>query len=573
MQSNPRCSEVRSDAAEADAPEGDGWVPDLVPARMVNEFVYCPRLFHLEWVQARFAENFDTLQGAHVHRVVDEEAGRLPPPEASHELKRARSVRLSSERLGLVAVLDLVEPGPDGTVVPVDYKKGSPADNEHGAHPPERLQLCVQGLLLRDNGYRSDHGYLYFDTTRQRVRIDFDDDLVTETLRVVEELRSVAARGDAPAPLIDSPKCPRCSLAGLCLPDETNVLTGRQQHQVRKLMPSGDDAAPVHVTEPGSVLGKDHGLLTVTLRGERLHEVRLIDVSQLCVYGNVQVSSQLLRELMDRDVPILHFTGAGWFRGITHGMPSKNVDLRIRQAAMVSHGGLPFAREVIAGKISNSRVFLRRNAKRPVTTAVARLAAAARRAQEATGLQELLGIEGAAARTYFGALPSLISDRVELPGDMFSFEGRKRRPPTDAINSLLSFGYSQLTRDLTVTTMVVGFDPYMGFYHRPRYGRPSLALDLAEEFRPLVVDSTVISALNNGELQARHFETRGPAVLLTKDGRRAFLRAYERRMATEVTHPTFGYRITYRRVLEVQARVLAAAMLGEIPDYRAFRTR
>lgn len=559
--------------AEVEDVDGDGWVPELVPARMVNEFVYCPRLFHLEWVQARFQENLDTREGSYVHRVVDETAGRLPPPEASHELKTARSVRLSSERLGLVAVLDLVEPGADGAVVPVDYKKGSPADNEHGAHPPERIQLCVQGLLLRENGYRSDHGYLYFDATRQRVRIDFDDELITETLEVVEELRSVAARGDAPPPLVDSPKCPRCSLAGLCLPDETNALTGRHENRVRRLMPSGDDAAPVHVTEPGSVLGKDHGLLTVSLRGERLHEVRLIDVSQLCVYGNVQVSSQLLRELMDRDVPIVHFTGGGWFRGITHGMPSKNVDLRIRQAAMVSQGGLPFARDIIAGKISNSRVFLRRNAKRPVKTEVERLGAAVQRAQDATSFQELLGIEGAAARTYFGALPSMISDRIDLPGDMFSFEGRNRRPPTDAINSLLSFGYSQLTRDLTVTTMLVGFDPYMGFYHRPRYGRPSLALDLAEEFRPLIVDSTVVSALNNGELQARHFETRGPAVLLTKDGRRAFLRVFERRMATEVTHPTFGYRITYRRVLEVQARILAAAMLGEISGYRPFRTR
>lgn len=540
---------------------------------MVNEFTYCPRLFHLEWVQARFVDNLDTLEGSQVHRVVDQDAGRLPPPNRAGELRSARSVRLSSERLGLVAVLDLVEPGADGAVVPVDYKKGSPADNEHRAHPPERIQLCAQALILRENGYRCDHGFLYFDETRERVRIDFDEDLVRSTLDIVDDLRHTAASDVAPPPLVDSPKCPRCSLVGLCLPDETNELAGRQPSQVRRLMPSADDAAPLHVTEPGTFLGTDHGLITVSVRGERRTEVRLIDVSQLCVYGNVQISSQLIQELMGRDVPILHFSGGGWFRGITHGMPSKNVDLRIRQAALVSQGGLPFAREAIAGKISNCRVFLRRNAKRPASEPVERLKSAVASARRAESQETLLGVEGAAARTYFGAFSSLFADRLRLPGEPFSFEGRKRRPPTDAVNSLLSFGYSQLVRELTVTVLTVGFDPYMGFYHRPRYGRPALALDLAEEFRPLIVDSTVVSAINNGEIQSKHFETRGPAVFLTKAGRKSFLRAYERRMATEVTHPIFGYRVTYRRVLEVQARLLAAAILGEIPEYRSFRTR
>lgn len=540
---------------------------------MVNEFVYCERLFFLEWVQARFADNLDTEEGSYVHRVVDDEAGHVPAPERSEDLKIARSVRLSSDRLGLVAVIDLLEPDANGFVVPVDYKKGAPADNEHRAYAPERIQVAVQALLLRENGYQCDRGVLYFASTKTRVNVDLDDELVEETLQTLERLRRVAARGEPPPPLVDSPKCPRCSLVGLCLPDETNALAGRLKRKPRRLMPSGSDAMPLHVTEPGTYLGKDQGLVTVSVKGKRAHDIRLIDVSQLCVYGNVQISSQLIRELLDRDVPIAHFTGGGWFEGITHGMPSKHVDLRIRQAALVAQGGLALARALIVGKISNSRVLLRRNAKEDVSETVGRLGKAVSEAERAGSVESLRGVEGAAARSYFAEFEKMIANKARFSDQPFSFDGRNRRPPTDPINSMLSFGYALLTKDLTVTTLLVGFDPYMGFFHRPRFGRPALALDLAEEFRPLIVDSVVVSAVNNGEIRGNHFESRGPGITLTRDGRRAFLRAYERRMATEVTHPIFGYKITYRRVLEVQARLLGASIMGEVPEYRPFRTR
>lgn len=548
-------------------------VPELVPARMVNEFAYCERLFFLEWVQARFADNLDTEEGAFVHRIVDEPTGAVPDPDHIDELKIARSVRLSSERLGLVAVIDLLESDSDSSVVPVDYKKGSPADNAFQAHLPGRLQIAAQILLLRENGYKCNYGVLYFATTRTRVRVDLDAELLEQTHHTLAELRRVASRDDPPPPLIDSPKCRRCSLVGLCLPDETNALTGRSTRKPRRLMPSGSDAMPLHVTEPGTYLGKDQGLITVSIKGTRANEIRLIDVSHLCVYGNVQISTQLIRELLDRDVPIAHFTGGGWFKGITHGMPSKHVELRIRQAALVAQGGLSMSKACVAGKISNCRVLLRRNAKRDETGAIERLAKAVNEVDRADSTATLRGIEGAAARTYFTSFESMISDQVSDTERPFSFEGRNRRPPTDPINCMLSFGYALLTKDLTITTMLVGFDPYMGFYHRPRFGRPALALDLAEEFRPLIVDSVVVSVINNGELRPNHFEARGPGINMTKDGRRAFLRAYERRMATEVTHPLFGYKITYRRVLEVQARLLGAVILGEIPNYQAFRTR
>jgi len=167
----------------------------------------------------------------------------------------------------------------------------------------------------------------------------------------------------------------------------------------------------------------------------------------------------------------------------------------------------------------------------------------------------------------------MIRDDKKLPGAGFDFEHRNRRPPRDAVNCLLSFVYGILVKDCTSTLFSVGFDPFLGFYHRPRFGRPALALDLAEEFRPLLGDSVVLNLINNGEVSSSDFIVRAGGVALTADGRKAVMRGYERRLDTKVRHPIFGYKVTYRRVIEVQTRLLGAHLLGEIPEYTAFVTR
>ena len=187
-------------------------------------------------------------------------------------------------------------------------------------------------------------------------------------------------------------------------------------------------------------------------------------------------------------------------------------------------------------------------------------------------IQSLLGIEGTAARIYFSRFGTMLKIRND-PLGAFDFQSRNRRPPRDAVNCLLSFGYSMLVKDFTATALAVGFDPYLGIYHRPRFGRPALALDLAEEFRPLVAESVVLSLINNEEVRSSGFVIRAQGVALTSQARKTFIRAYERRMDQEVTHPTYKYRISYRRVFEVQARMLGAYLLGEIPEYIPFMTR
>ncbi|MCL4292138.1 MAG: CRISPR-associated endonuclease Cas1 [Acidimicrobiia bacterium] len=538
---------------------------------MLNAFTYCPRLFFLEWVQGRFVDNADTVEGRYQHRVVDQERGAAPLPDDG-EVSAARSVMLSSTELGLVARIDLIE-GRQGTVRPVDTKRGSPPDLPEGAWEPDRVQLCVQGLLLREAGYRCDEGVLYYAEARRRVTVPLSTELVERTLELLDALRATAATDLPPPPLVASKKCPRCSLVGLCLPDETNALADRSDLPVRRLVPRDPSPRPLYVSEQGVTVGVSGGRVEVKRKGEALASVRLIDVSQLCVFGNAQVSSQLVRELFRRQVPICWFSYGGWFSGLGEGLPSKHVDLRRRQVAIAHQGGLDIARRIVEGKIRNCRTLLRRNSRRSAETALRGLRKLSDDARGAVSIAALLGIEGTAARIYFDAFTTMLRDEHGLPGRPFNFDGRSRRPPLDPINCLLSYAYSLLTKDLTAYAYAVGFDPYIGFYHRPRFGRPALALDLAEEFRPLIADSVVITLVNNGEVRPADFVVRAGGVALTPDGRRSVIAGYERRLDVEITHPMFGYKISYRRVLDVQARLLGAFLLGEVPEYVPLMTR
>jgi CRISPR-associated protein Cas4 len=595
---------------------------EQIPARMINEFAYCPRLFYLEHVQGEWAHNADTLDGRFVHRRVDEERGRVPEPGKVVEMPRlhARSVLLGSDTLGVTARVDVIE-ADDGRVIPVDYKRGAPPDVAEGAYEPERVQVCLQGLLLREHGYECSEGAIYFAETNQRVRVELTEELVARTQELIAEARLVAVGGVIPSPLVRSPKCPRCSLVGICLPDETNQLREataapltdessaenepvnllKAEAEPRRLIPARDDALAVYVQGQGYSVGLRGEVLEIREKGKVVSDARLLETDQLCLFGNVQLSAQALHELAGRDVPVIHMSYGGWLTAVTTPPPHKNIELRRRQfrAADDREFCLGLARAIVSGKIRNARTLLRRNARELPRETLVRLAYARRDAERAVALEQLLGIEGAAARDYFARFSLMLktderrdtlpleeedspaeceAGTVAAPPDeqtwaRFDFTKRNRRPPRDPVNALLSFVYAMLLKDLVATLVGVGLDPYLGFYHQPRYGRPALALDLMEEFRPLVADSVVINLINNGEVRPTDFITRAGACALTPHGRKQVLEGYERRLDTLVTHPHFGYAISYRRIFEVQARLLARLLTGEINFYPAFCTR
>lgn len=284
----------------------------------------------------------------------------------------------------------------------------------------------------------------------------------------------------------------------------------------------------------------------------------------------MDISTPAAVDLMQRGIPVLYFTRGGWFQGMSSGHTHKNVELRMRQFAWAAgcKRSLSIARSLIQGKIKNCRTQIRRNDPESPAEALERLDRLSKDARNASSIEKLLGIEGAAAEVYFGRLNYL------LKGDQgFSFQNRNRRPPKDPVNAVLSYLYDVLAKDVFVSLLAVGFDPYLGFYHQPRYGRPALALDMMEEFRPVIADATAITLFNKGELSDKDFIKAGLGVSLTARGKKKVIAGYERSMEAEITHPLFGYTVSYRRILEVQARLLSRVISGEIKEYPAFYRR
>jgi CRISPR-associated endonuclease Cas1 len=280
---------------------------------------------------------------------------------------------------------------------------------------------------------------------------------------------------------------------------------------------------------------------------------------------------------MNREVPISWHSFGGWFLGHTIGTGHKNVEIRTAQyrASFDQSTCLRIAKGLVIAKIQNCRTLLRRNWKRgaPPDDLMDGFRADIRRAERAHNLPDLLGAEGQAASRYFNSFSEMLSTGEGGKTLRFDFTTRNRRPPTDPVNALLSYAYALLVRTWTVTVTAVGFDAYRGFYHQPRYGRPALALDLMEPFRPLIADSAVIQVINNGEVRPSDFIAAAGSVALKNDGRKRLIAAFERRLSHEITHPIFGYRASYRRIMELQARLLARHFLGELGEYPNFTTR
>lgn len=429
--------------------------------------------------------------------------------------------------------------------------------------------------MLREAGYRCDEGALWFAESRERVRVPLTDELVSITLRAASELRLAAASGRLPPPLENSPKCPRCALLPICLPDEVNWF--RHGAVPRTPPPPASAALPLYVQTPGARITKRGNTLFIQVEGEEDRAVSLGEVSELVIAGPVSVTTPAIQELLRRDTPIAWMSSGFWFLGSTGGRGLRSAAIRTAQyaAAADERRRLGFARDLIAAKIRNQRTLIRRNwrgDKNERATLMDRLARLAERARRASTIPALRGFEGEAAAQYFRALPQLFSSRVSsMPA--FSFERRNRRPPSDPVNACLSLAYAVLTRTFATALEISGADPWKGLYHVERPGRPALALDLIEPFRPLLADSTVLTVLNNGEVTPGDFVFAAGGCNLSPKARRKLISAWERRLDQATTHPAFGYQVSMRRMIHVQCRLFARYMLDEIPSYPHYTPR
>jgi CRISPR-associated protein Cas1 len=548
-----------------------------MPVRRLHNFLYCPRLFYLQWVEDLFVENADTAVGSSTHKRVDEPSYLRPQDLELDERSELRSVALHSERLGLTGIVDLIESTETGREL-LDYKRGSPRRDEDGrpvAKENDAAQLASYALLLREEGIEIARASVYYAAEKKRVEVPLTEELFSNVLRTLEEARLLAAAGVCPPPLRNDSRCLHCSAYPVCLPNESAYWAGMVENAPKDKeapRPPGDDGEILVVQNPGAYVGRRGGEITVTLEGETLTKHPIEQIQSVYLYGAVQISTQAIQGCLERSIPIAYFSPAGRFLGMTQGLPTSGTDARQGQYRLYEQPTLraSLAAKILSAKIHNQRVMLMRNGDAPKRSLdeMAKLRDLA--AQGDFTLESLRGIEGSAAAIYFEHFGTMLKGTAF---EVFDFQGRNRRPPKDPVNALLSQAYSILAKELTGICHAVGLDPFLGFLHQPRYGRPALALDLMEEFRPLLADSVAISLLNRRELDVGDFVRTTRGTFMGDEGRKQFWRAWFRRMDSEVSHPQFGYKMSYRRMLDVQVRQLWRFCRGEATEYHPFTTR
>jgi CRISPR-associated protein Cas1 len=536
---------------------------DYIPLSYINTLVFCQRRFYYEFVEGEMVVNEHVEEGKLKHARPDEmmqersEKGKLV----------SRRQYVASERLGVSGYIDILEES-SGMVYPVEYKKG-----RSGEWLNDKIQLCLQGMLIEEaTGRTVPYGYLYYIASNRRKKILFDEELRAKSIETVREAFRIAASGMIPDPVHDN-RCNGCSLRPICLPDEVGYLKGLDDAP-KAIKPSLGIDDVLYVDEQGVSMKKQGERILVVKGDEVLRDMPVISVGQVVVCGNVALTTPLLRFLLERQIPVVFLSAYGRYEGTLWPGISRNSLLRIAQHQTLADQVkvLEIARWIVVGKLTNMRTLLmRRNREHSddeIDRGTIRLKQMIDQATQATSLDTLLGIEGNGSAAYFS-----VFGRGLKEGIGFDFERRSRRPPADPVNALLSFAYSLLVSDMTSALHIIGLDPYIGFYHQPKYGRPCLALDLMEEFRPVVADSVVVSLINTGSISPEDFYEANGGWFLKDAARKKFYAAYERRKDEQITHPIFKYKLNYRRTFELQGRILAKYLMGEIDTYYPLTVR
>jgi CRISPR-associated protein Cas1 len=418
-----------------------------MPVRRLHNFIYCTRLFYYQWVENIFQENADTVAGTHAHRNVDAPSRlddeKLKALEANlPEGARLRSLRLESEALGLIGVVDVIEGGSDGAEI-IDYKKGSARRNSEGervAKEPDESQVAAHAMLLREIGVTASRGAIYYAAEKRRVPVDLTEELFAKVRTTLEAARAVAASGKCPPPLKDDPRCLYCSAYPICLPNESwwwarvgkslkldNQLhfafatpaedsvrdqilealdfaaeSGRQSPTLQPPRPERDDGEILVVQTPGAQIGQRGDQFVISVKGAEARKLPGHQVRAIYCYGAIQLTAQAIAACLEMGIDVAYFSPTGRFLGTLRGLPASGVDARRGQYRLFELPGVRvrLAREIIRAKIQNQRTMLMRNGDVP--DRVLQLLAGFRDATEsAPEIGELLGIEGTAAALYF----------------------------------------------------------------------------------------------------------------------------------------------------------------------------
>lgn len=545
-----------------------------IQLRSLNEICYCERLFHLMYVQRLFDNNADTIIGKMHHDIREKTTGKglLDGYDLFAMTLYAMDGKLSGRLDGVIREGEYYVPIEDkNSKEPsvISHTNLWGVEVETSVWINDFPQIVGQMYLLRKNGYSCNRGRVYYRGSNKMIDVLYQPQYDELIERGVEHCITMMKNAVPPDPLQDSEKCIRCSLNWVCLPDEVNL----KKHiceEPRRLYPGRPDAGILYVTTNGSKIGKSGECLNVTKPGEKAVLIPGKDVEHVCVYGNVQVTTQAIHVILQNQGTVSYFTSGGWFVGITSAAVTKNIHLRIAQFDKFGDQSfcIELVKKLVLAKIANQRTLVRRNKNEDLSELLNVLKNWKKKVSEADAIDQIRGYEGIAAKYYWSGYQKLLNDR-----EIWVMGGRNRRPPKDEINAMLSYGYSLLLRDFISAIIECGMDYLYGFFHTIVPGRPALALDLMEPYRPLIVDSVVLRMINEGMITVNQFAKTDAGVFMSPPVKNSLIYMYEKRMDEMITHPTFGYRLSYRRMIHLEVKLLGKYIMGEISDYEPLTTR
>jgi len=531
---------------------------DTLRVNALHALAYCPRLFYLEEVEELYTQDAAVFAGRRLHAEIEKE-----------ESEEWQELVLENNELGLRGKVDALRTR-NGQTIPYEHKKGRcyrDASNKPQAWQSDRLQILAYACLIEAAlGITVPEGRIRYHTDNVLVHVPLDDAGRREVREAIARARQLKQTTERPPITSNERLCVRCSLAPVCLPEETRCAQNESYQPIR-LFPEDDDRQVIHVLEAGTCIGKSGEQLKITKRDQSTTAIAARQIGQVVLHSYAQISTQAIYFCAEQDIGIHFISGGGRYVG-SIDTRAGSIQRRIRQYKALSDPTfcLQLVRQLVTCRGQSQRKFLMRgqrgeSANSVLATAIEQMQRVLKQVPSAESISSLLGLEGNLAALYFKTLPELLSEGV--PAEL-QFSNRNRRPPCDRFNALLSFGYSLLLKDVMNAILVVGLEPALGFYHQPRTQAPPLALDLMEIFRVPLVDLPVIGSINRGQWDVQaDFEVRGQQVWLSDSGRRKFISIYERRKEENWKHPVLGYSLTYRRLLELEVRLLEKEWMGE----------
>jgi CRISP-associated protein Cas1 len=538
---------------------------DTIRVSALHAMAYCPRLFYLEEVEALYTQDAAVFAGRRLHVELEKQ-----------EDEDWEELFLESQELGLRGRVDALRTR-DGQTIPYEHKRGRAHRDDQKqpqAWESDRLQILAYAYLIESAlKVTITEGRIRYHADNVLVHVPFDDAGRADVRAAIEQARSLRLSTHRP-PIADNERlCARCSLAPVCLPEEARLAHDREWQPIR-LFPEDDERWVLHVLEPGTCVGRTGEQLKITRRNQPVEKMPARQVGQVVLHSFSQISTQALYFCAEQDIGVHLVSGGGRYLG-SFDARRGSIQRRVRQYQALSQSDvcLALAQRLVSCRGQSQRKFLMRGRRgggsesgsesgsKSLSEAIAQMKAVLKQVPKAQSIESLLGLEGNLAATYFGVLDQLIS--TETAAEL-RFEHRNRRPPKDRFNALLSFGYALLLKDVMNAILAVGLEPALGFYHQPRSQACPLALDLMEIFRVPLVDMIVVASVNRGQWDVREdFEVRGQQVWLSDAGRRKFVGLYERRKEEKWKHPVTEYSLTYRRLLELEVRLLEKEWMGE----------